>query len=621
MARKKRKAAKQPAALSRPVARWESAAPWLGVLAFCASFFAMLGGVSDGTLDLRRIFDYDTLRPHMVYADLFLTDEHPASGWQLRSENPHWFPEFALVFAAMALEADIRLFMYLGRLLEVGAAAWGWMKLCDLLYGKSPARRLAVWLLHALAFLVLAWRGEDILGLHLAGLFHYGAWLAMPWLLWLSLLTLDGDFSSRKSWAAGFGLLSLLFVVTASDLITLVWFTLPAALTALLTAWPLSPSARRGLFVFLFALGVGTALDYLLPETLSKLSPTTGGFAGEASVKAFRLMMGHLGDIAARNPLEAAVWLAFAGIAAWRTLWVVSRLEIFRGKSPPKPRGAMHALFGVPQTRAHRFVAVFVSASAVASMGAVIYSGNVIPNPFIFWSLDRTTRHVLPFVYFPLFAGWALLPWKFSAPPSMRPLILAAAGALAASGVKAAAMDWKKLDPFGTPFQECFVENARRLGWKSGVSILYYASAMTDPRFEGNMRLAPTWVGRFHDGKGGIIHRVTAHSDIVNRNYWRGDIQFVMLNMSNGLVWSRPPRPEDAGCSARHPDYLECVSSFDVVMDESAARTFFGEPTEVIECDAGGAFFHYDPPLRFNPPEEAEQFRKWAAAPKPVTRR
>ena len=592
--------------------------PLLGPLALVCSWLSVLGGVSDGTLDLRRIFDFDTLRPHMLYADLFLTDEYPVSGWLHRSENPHWFPEHVTAFAALALGADIPLSIYLGRFLEVAAAAWGWTKVCDLLYGKSPARRLAVWLLHALALLTLAWRGEDILGLHLVGTFHYGAWLAMPWLLWLSLLALDGNFSSRKSWAAGFGLLLLLFVVTASDLIITVWFTMPAALTALLTTRLSSPPARRALFILLCALGAGTALDFLLPETVEKLVHTTRGFAGAASVKAFWLMTRHLGDIAGRNPLEAAVWLAFAGIAAWRTLWVFPRLDVFRSvklRESRPPSGMMHGLFGVPPTRAHRFVAVFIPASAVACMGAVIYSGNVLDNPFIFWSLDRTTRHVLPFVYFPLFAGWALLPWKLPAPPSMRPLMLAAIGVIAMSGVKAAAMDRKKLDPFGTPFQECFVENARRLGWERGVSILYYASAMMDPRFEGNMRLAPTWIVQAYDGKGGVVRRVKAHPENLNKNYWRGGVQFVMLNMSNGRVWSRPPRLEDAGCPARHPDYLECVTATDVVLDESAARASFGEPAEVIDCGAGGAFFHYDPPLRFNPPEDLERFNHWVVDP------
>lgn len=620
MARKKRKAGKRPAASFHPVARRDAVAPWLGALVFCASYFAMLGGVSDGTLDWRRIFDFDTLRSYLIYADLFLSDDYPMSGWLFRSENPHWFPEALFAFAALALGGDVRIALYLLPLFWVGMAAWGWMKVCDLLYGKSPARRCVVWLLHALAFLVLAWRGMDVLKMHLMGFWHYGVWSVLPWLMLLSLRMLDDKFSPRKGWGATAGLLVLLFLITASDLITVTWFTMPAALTALLTTRLSAPAARGRLLLFLAVLAAATGLDFLVPEPLPKLSSTTGGFSMRASAEALRRMAGHLQALASDNPPEAAVWLAFAGISAWRTLRVFPRLELFRGerREPPPSAHPLHALFGVPPTREHRFVAVFVSASAAASFSAVIYSANVGNDPGVFAGIERL-RHCLPLVYFPLFVGWALLPWRFRNPPSMRPLFFAAAFALALSVAKATAMDWKKMDPFGTPFQQCFVENAARLGWRQGVGISYYIAPATDPRLKGKTRLAPVWIGRFHDGRGGIIHRITPHAENINKNYWTGDIQFVAVNMFNERVWSRPPRAGDLGCAPRHPDYLECMysmeTSLNVVMDESAARQVFGEPAEVVDCGAGGAFFHYDPPLHFNPPERLEDFRRWVVAP------
>ena len=79
---------KRPANISRSAARAAQFGgrdawllPLLGALALIFSWLAALGGVSDGTVDLRTIFDNDTLRASAAFRDMFLDDGYSASGW------------------------------------------------------------------------------------------------------------------------------------------------------------------------------------------------------------------------------------------------------------------------------------------------------------------------------------------------------------------------------------------------------------------------------------------------------------------------------------------------------------------------------------------------------------
>ena len=618
MAQKKRKAALGVSPQSSPVLsasakRRNVALPALGALTLIAAWLAALGGVADGTLDWRQIFNRDTIYFHLVFRDAFLIDGYSTSDW-IWGASPYFFPEFFLQWPAAALGADFRAVLYAFPLAQVALAATGWMFCCDFLYGKRPVRRAAVWLLHALAFLVLAWRGGDMLGLHFISGWHYGAWATLPWLLWLSLRALEDDLSSRKSRLALAGMFALLAIAAASDLVIVPWFVVPAAAAALLTTRRNRDSCKA-LTACLAALAAGTALGPVLSELSDvehiRIAAVRFSFNPELTVRAVEILADILRRMAADNGLEAVVWVLFVAVALWRLFVVFPRLDVLRRGG--KEGGAFHPLFGVPPGRAHRFCAVFVPASAAAAVGAVLATGNLHPFPWAHPALNVLGRHFLPFFYFPLFVGWALLPWNFSR-LSFRPAPLvfaASAVVILLAAPKALSIDRAGLAPFATPFQQCFAESAKRLKWRAGVGALD-ANLLTANPAAGVKGVMEVVVNR----DGGQA-RVMANPWSINLDYYRADaFQFVVVNLFNGRLFGRPPRAQDKGCAPTYPEHLDCQQAIPYVLDDATARNVFGEPAEVIDC-AGVGLFHYDPPLRFDTPESREQMLKWELRPLP----
>ena len=559
------------------------------------------------------MFDHDTLRFWFMFRDLFVVGGHSASDWILTAST-FFFPEFVFQWPVFALGADVRVVLYAFPLAQVALAAAGWMFCCDFLYGKNPVRRAAVWLLHALAFLVLAWRGGDILGLHLLGAWHYGAWATLPWLLWLSLRALADDLSSRKSRLALAGMFALLTIAAASDLVVFSWFAAPAAMCALLTTRR-SRASCKALAAYLAALAAGTALGPALSEIpgvqYMRSVEAQFSFNPELTVRTVETLADILRRMAADNGLEMVVWILFVAVALWRLFIVFPRLEIWGRKA--KEGGAFHPLFGVPPGRAHRYCAVFVPASAAAAVGAVLATGNLHPFPWVYPTINNLGRHILPFFYFPLFVGWALLPWKFSrlSLRPMTPVFVASVAVILLAAPKALSIDRAGLDPFATPFQQCFAENARRLKWRAGLGNFPH-QLMANPAADLERAIGIS-VNR-DDEQARIL---TGPGGAGNWNWWQaGDFQFVVVNLFNGRVFGRPPRAQDKGCAPTYPEHLQCMQVPNFILDEMTARNVLGEPAEVIDC-AGVGLFHYDPPLRLDPPEDKEQLRGWEVRPLP----
>ena len=150
----------------------------------------------------------------------------------------------------MALGVDLRVALYVFSLLQVAFAVAGWILVCDFLFGKNPVRRAVVLLLHAATFLHLAWLESHLFFLQIIGLWHYGAWACVPWLLWLSLRALDG--SKRGALPQYMALTGALAVATASDLLIVSWFVAPAALAAVFSSRP------KAAAIFIAALGAGS---------------------------------------------------------------------------------------------------------------------------------------------------------------------------------------------------------------------------------------------------------------------------------------------------------------------------------------------------------------------------
>ena len=617
MARKKRKSA--PAVAPAPSAAAQSAGaggiplPALGALALLCAWLALLGGVSDLTLDQGIIFHLDPMRLPLMFND-WADGKFPLSGWNLGAMGVV-LPEFLSTWPLFFVGLDHRIVHYLYPLLQFAVAALGWIVLCDALFGKSPARRTAVLLLHVLLFLHLAWRGEDLFLTLIVAQSHGSAWTPMPWLLWLSLRALDSDEGDgprktgrplRLGWLAA---LAALTAVAAADAVILPWFVAPAAFAALSLAcrggvsWRAAAALTAALVAGYWG---GRQLVHLAnPHPQADMSFRLQEVKPEAVLESAREMLNWAEFLVPRNPLESAVWLAFAVVAGWRALAVL-RPALQRGMPP---------FMELPPGRTHAFLALFVPVSAVASAAAMIAAG-------YFWfsshgygkglqPLSFAHRNMLPFILFPLFIGWILLPWRVVALSRLRPGLLPAAccaAALLLATPKVFAIRTDALDPLASPFHQCFAENARRLGWTGGIGMSSFGQKLTLDPDAGVERMLDVIAFRAEDGllpanphpagQGRSLLLIAGTSGNVHE--FGGEFQFAVANVFRGRIFHRVPRTADKGCPLSDFHGKCGVLGFtEVALDDETFRQAFGEPKEVIEC-AGIGLLHYDPPLQFD---------------------
>ena len=595
MARKKRKAVKSPP-LSRPVPPAETGRhsvwlfPALGILTLVLAWLAMLGGFADGTTGMRAIFHVDAPVARVQFRELFLRED----GWTTTGGAPYYFPDLLIQYALAALGAGLAVAIYLVSLLHAALSAAGWILVCDFLFGKSPARRLAVLLLHSLPLLIVAWRGADLFLVQLLPIFHYGAWAALPWLLWLSLRVLEpvGRKQSGR-FPVGFSacLFVLLALVVASDFFIAPWFVAPAGAVVVLLAWAGKMERRRAVrFVVLLAAGFvfGVAIKGLPALVGLENWKATRDFSAEKSFRALGLLFRHLWNAATRNPAEAAVWLVFVAAMSWRAAAVFD--SSLRRRTPKA--------LEVPDGFKHSLAALFPPAAALSTLAVAVAAG-LAPDYFGYMSPDAPDgvtvgaelRYFLPALFFPLFVGWALLPGiRFGAW-----VLLAAAALTAALSVpKAARIDFAALNPFGTPFYQCFAENAQRLNWRSGIGALSFSTMLTEvPGAEMERMMAVGTFRRPNPGQSFIV------SDISFNLNLSGEYQFAVVNGHNGRVFESPPLAGDTGCAADAPEACWHPVANNFVLDDASVRAAFGAPREEIDC-AGVGLFHYDPPLQFD---------------------
>ena len=428
MSRKKRKAVKasappQAAAPSAesPGGKGAALLPLGAFLAMVVAWAGALGGVAAGNTDLRALFDVDTLHSWLVFRDAFLLEGYPASGWR-HGVSLFYFPEYAVLWPLYAAGLDFRAAMIAMTLIYAATSAFGWALVCDSLYGKSPVRRAAVFLLHAAPFLILSWAHSDIYSLQLRVVFHYGAWTLVPWMLWLFIRALHNTPQGRAGkggagkdaasvWQNLFAAAVLLALVVASDLIVVPWFAAPA-LFSLMCLCVLKKMKWGDFFPFAAAVVFGIAAGLVLKEVpdfpphrdtelFLSLNPSR-------TLSALSGMAYEFSRFAGRNPFSALMVCAFAAVALWR----LSGLRKGGGRG-----AASEALkwMGVPDSRAHWFMALFVPVSAAASVAAVAATGNFIPVSYGEDDLAPSFRYFAPFFFLPLFSGWALLPFSSGA--------------------------------------------------------------------------------------------------------------------------------------------------------------------------------------------------------------
>ena len=416
-----------------------------------------------------------------------------------------------------------------------------------------------------------------------------GAWAMMPWMLRLALWTLEGGGRKNAAdWRRFIPLTAALAAAMMSDMFLLPWFVAPAGFAALCLV-RLRELSGRDCVGFLCALTAATALAPMLARLpgygQSDLGLNLGVAAALSSAAAAAK---DLTRTALAHPVDAMVWTAFAAIALWRGAAALSpKLE--------KRTPADWAPLKVSRTRAHLFCAIFIPAAAAAAVAALIVGGRVLPSFFEASYYGKIFRLIIPFFGFPLFVGWALLPWragKFGTSAAA----LAAAAVIALSVPRAALIDFAAMDPFASPFQQCLAQHARRLEWTGGIAPPHFANTLEGNPESGVERTLP--VGTFRrQGAGNSFIVVDAFA--TNKNLINGDFQFVVANLHNGRVFGRPPRAGNAGCPAADSSACFDPKFPNYLMDAESARAAFGPPQEEITC-AGIGLLHYDPPLHFD---------------------
>ena len=586
-----------PKSAARPAGKAARLLPGLGVLALVAAWLALLGALSSGVVNWNDVLEIDTMRPWLKFRDLGQGGKF-LGGWE--KALMVWIPSVAALWGAFALGVDFRVATLLFPLFLAGLSAGGWILVCDRLFGKSPARRAFVLLLHSLPLLVVS-RGElDLFYPHIVHGWRGGTWTLTPWLLWLALRALEAP-DGRRSAPFLLALWALLVGGAASDLAVVAWFAVPAAGVALLLP-PLGMTTWRRALWMIFALAaavpVGRALenpalflaDFLAEESGEKGPGGLFRLAPAHAVQVGGVVFHLLKKFVARNPLEAVVWAAFVCVAA-------ARLRVALSGGGRKFRNVF-PLFSVPAERRQVFVALYVPAAMLLPLLATLtrtqFGEQLDPGKIHFSS----HRYFLPLFYFPLFIGWALLPWseKFGGGRAAARLIPAGCAlVLALSAPRAFSIAGDGLDPYRSAFHKCFAENARKFGWSGGLAHVWAVPHLRANPSAGIERLLPVAVLRDNAGQAEIV----GDPSYFNHHWFSGEFQFVALNGFQGRVFHTIPSVAEKGCPTGRAAECAYPGHFNRIVDEAPVRAEFGEPDAVVECEGFG-FYHYDPPLRFD---------------------
>ena len=566
-----------------------------GALALLFSWLAVLGALSLGELKIQRVFDFDTVRPWLVFRDIFQIGVDSLGDWRLGTA-PNYIPDLALSWLFFALGFGAVKGMWLYMLAQLALAAAGWILVCDRMFGKSPARRAAVLLAHALSLLLLAWNGPSVFLLWMLSVYHSGTWALVPWALWLVLILLGADRQQGKKRApaplnppALAGLFALATLSVASDLLFFLWFVAPA-LAALLCLFALGRVRQNKLIPLAAILTLSVPAGRVFHSMLGFAVHRDAGRAWNPQPEnLLNIPAGFIrwfAGLVRDYPLEGMVCALFFALVVWRAAAV-----FFPSTAPAK-------IFPEPESPARLFVTLFIPASMAATVFGLYINGEALPGPIasplddMFYSHSHS--YELPLVYFPLFVGWALLPWRpgfFRVRPARLALALSCAACLAAAP-KALSIRSANLDPFNTPFYRCFADSAKRLGWKAGVANFVMLDMLAGESVHGVERILP--VGILRGGAG----RSRLYLDWIgsNRQNFSGDFHFVVVTAFNGRAFLRDLPRSDDDQGEPIPDNL---APHPLVFDDAVARGAFGDPAEIVEC-AGVGLYHYDPPLRFD---------------------
>ncbi len=568
--------------------------------AYMASLFAIASGKTN--LSVAFFSGDDHIMTWIMYRQSFVDASYPVSGFR-SGVAPMIIPDMLGLFSIFQMGVHPIAANLILPMVYCAISISGWIAVVRHLYGASSTRYAFVLVLHAMPFLFVAAGPNDVHAIALVTFAHYGAWTCVPWLLFFALRTLDGG--RHSVWAAS-TLAALLAFVAASDLVIVPWLVAPMGLILGLFALqhlrlpsPFSqaaqfPKGRLLMTVSAFAFGVpaGIMLNRALPLQPNRnvgafLSADIPGLASNLAT-----YMYQLAEIAVRNPFSASLWTLFAAIAAWR-FWIVLTPKQAHAFS------AAHMLLGVPAGASHAALALYFPIAAVLSVAGVVVTGN-IGTYWIHNNLLGNLRHILPATCFPLFIGWALLPWKHDGlrkRANSISLVTAACATLLAVGLAAwSYAPLSKFNSFASPFHKCFAANARRLGWKGGIGT-YPSNDLIANSAAGVERFVPVGVLRSRTQGESLLYLDWAAQ---NRYGFSGDFQFVVINGYKGRVFPETPHDENtASCPLSNHDMCIPSGHSSQIMDDSAALGAFGPPQAIVEC-YGLGFYHYDPPIRLD---------------------
>ena len=449
---------------------------------FVLSFFACLAGVSDGTVDIALMFGLDTPRVWLVL-EFLLSGQYDLWGAKWSTSN------FALDIATiwpLYLIFDYVAGGYVWIFLIAALSAAGWILLCGAVFGKDTNRASIVVFLHALPFVYMAWFGNDVFYTMLLPVYHITAWVSLPWLLWLCLRVMQGGGKGFTVWLG-----ALTAVSALSDPVTLPWFSAPFVVALFLiyrkragkkeSQWKPADGKTAAI-----AVAAGSALGFLAGRAVPLAERVySDRVYSKPTLSHIFDTIGNLFDyavlLALRNPLCLVAWLVFAVVAA----------RFFMLSLPSSP-----AARGIPAER--RVLFLFAPLAMAAAAAAIVVSGlfpfvdiesfaaaggfgdkrymQIIPPER---ALGILGRYMLPMLFLPLFAGWALY-----APPlkarGIGALLLLAAFAAAP---RAAAVEWRNLNPYAHPFYECLHKAAQRLNAKSVIVPTYQREILAYPEW------------------------------------------------------------------------------------------------------------------------------------------
>ena len=166
---------------------------------------------------------------------------------------------------------------------------------------------------------------------------------------------------------------------------------------------------------------------------------------------------------------------------------------------------------------------------------------------------------------------------------------MAVAGACAvlfATGQLAFKADgFTRLDFTQSPFQQCFAENAQRLGWEAGIAVPFFCHQLEANENAGIERMLPVAVVRQDPGQSFMHLDYT----VFNRHKFFGEFQFVVVNEYKGQLFTVPPFAfDDARSGAKGVNWI---------INDKMVRNIFGAPTEIINCKGVG-LYHYEKPIQ-----------------------